>query len=248
MRLVLAAGLILAGLLPQEGKSPLDSGAILELTLPAPPGVRGEWFRLDRERGAEEPVGLVRQIVVVEPGGNYRLEQETLFLDAAVRVLHVETLQPDELTLVWREIGERHGRTVLVEWDLNASSMRCADTEGGEVRRRRIEIEDGALMPLYLLEKLRAGHLSTGRFRCFRPIAGALEELELRLLPPSPFWGNARILEWRRADGGLAGRFAFRGRDLVSFRWQEGGPLATAIGEDEYRRLRASLWVDPSND
>ena len=208
--------------------------------------MRTEWFRLDAKRGEEQPVGLVRQMVVVESGGSYRLERETLFLDAATRVLHVEELGPDELTLVWRELGARHGRTVLVEWDLGASTLRCTDTEGGDVRRRRIDAQGGALMPLYLLEKLRAGHLSMGRFRCFRPIAAELEELELRVIPPSPFWGNARILEWRRADGALAGRFAFRDRRLVSFQWQEGGPLATAIDEDEYGRLRGSLWHDPS--
>lgn len=46
-----------------------------------------------------------------------------------------------------------------------------------------------------------------------------------------------RTVELVRADGSLAGRYRFRGHDLVGFQWQESDLVARAVSPDEYARL-----------
>ncbi|MCZ6597382.1 MAG: hypothetical protein O7B99_07085 [Planctomycetota bacterium] len=249
LRTVLLACLLLPG---QEGRRPpVEQGEILELWLPREPGTRVEHFRLElpRARGAEgvgkdgveegpETVGLVRLRFGVDPPGGFRLECESRFHDAATRVLHVERLHRDELRLTWREIGERHGRTVFVEWPLSDAALHSVSMSGGEIRRSDIDASGGALMPLYLLEKLRAGAALPGSFRVYDPRSEALELLSLRI---TPIVGGLRVCEWHRSDGALAGRYLFADRRLIAFQWQAGGPVARAISADEFKRV-ADSW------
>ena len=222
----------------------MQQGEILALWLPRVPGTRVEHFRLDlpRKEGAEEEaeedpraaVGLVRLRFGVDPPGGFRLECESRFHDAATRVLHVERLRRDELRLTWREIGQRHGRTVSVEWPLSDAALHSVSMSDGEVRRSDVDASGGALMPLYLLEKLRAGAALPGSFRVYDPRSEALELLSLRI---TPIVGALRVCEWRRSDGALAGRYLFAERRLIAFQWQAGGPVARAISADEFKRL-----------
>ena len=238
----------------------LERAGLLELTLPAPTGVRSEWFRIDAppanaltEDGSEgvsddkskaaEPLGLVRLLRLPQDDGSIRLESETLFFDVATRVAHVERLALASLDLVWRELGRDHGRTVHVSWDRDAEGLRLTDAAGGAVRRRVVRAAEGALMPLFLLEKQRAGALSDGVFRRLDPNAGTVETLTHRAWPAPPAGPFGRLHAWEREDGSLAGRYLFRGSRLLAFQLQEGGPVARAVPRAEYDRLRARIWA-----
>lgn len=239
-----------------RGAIDLDSASIVAVELRDPPATRTEWFRLDLPDTAE-PVGLVRLLFAAESEDVFRLESEVHFFDAGTRVRHVEVLEPEGLRLVWREMGPGRGRTVLVEWKREEPAVRVTDTNAGVVHRSEIDASAGALMPLYLLEKLRAGDLLEGSFRRYEPTSNSVEELGLAPCPLVPFPGSpgglalfadARVLEWRRSDGGCAGRYAFDGRRLVAFQWQDGGATARAIEEGAYRKLLESGWRASGRD
>ena len=56
--------------------------------------------------------------------------------------------------------------------------------------------------------------------------------------------GPARLVEWRRCDGSLAGRFLLRGQELLGFQWQAGGNWARRVPQDVYRSVRASWFPE----
>ncbi|MEM7307758.1 MAG: hypothetical protein AAF682_13850 [Planctomycetota bacterium] len=236
---------------PRDGdeRPPIERDGVLELTLPPLTGVEVEWFRLDppasarpaEAEGPASPLGLVRLLRVPEADGTLRLESETLLLDVQTRVAHVERLELSTLDVVWREVGVRHGRTVHVAWNRGEEVLRLSDTSGGEIRRREIDASQGVLMPLYLLEQLRAERLSAGEFRRLEPNSCAVELLDHRT-GPTPWLRGVRLHTWRRPDGTLAGRYVFCGPRLVAFQLQEGGPVARAVPREAYERLRASGW------
>ena len=232
----------------QDGeRPPLERHGILELTLPEPADVRSEWFRLDAPEG-DAPIGLVRLDRILGAGGGLRLECETLFFDVATRVRHVERLEDDALDLIWREVGSRHGRTVHVQWDRAVEGLEVADTSGGEVHRRRLDASRGALTPLYLLEKLRAGHLSSGNFERISPNSATVESLAHEIgIAPAPLLERGRMHTWRRADGSLAGRYVLAGLALLAYQLQEGGPVARAVSEADYLALRRLHWSGAGN-
>lgn len=280
---LLATGAGAAATLGQDDSpAPLESGDVGELTLLNPPGTRIEYFRLDlapqrepepepEERAGEpavldasarEPVGVLRWISGPEtaPDGRrgLRLETETTLFDVATRVIHTETLLPDERKLVYREVREREGRTVLLESRSPAAGvvaeLRVSETMGGVIHRREPDATGGVLLPLYLLENVRSGASFRGEFALFLPLSAEVELLTLDtlLLPVAdgPPRGGAvaagadeegttlppRELRLHRGDGLFAGAYRFEGADLVGFRWQAGGVSARAIDEEEYRR------------
>jgi len=167
-------------------------------------------------------------------GPERRIEQATTFFDVDTRVIHTESLRPEERRLVYREVRERAGRTVLVEWPLG-EELRSADTVGRAVVRREHDFATGAFFPLYLVEAARRGESFEGEFEVFQPLANRLEPLRIRLERSA----EGHTLSLWRPDGRLAGRYRFQGDRLVAFQWQAGGPVARAISRERYAELLA---------
>ena len=247
---LLALGLVSAGLastgalrvpVPDGARgsllAPLSSGDVREVELAAAPGALVRHFRLDAPGAAPgaKPVGLARWLRADGGGGRTRLEVETWLPGAAARVLHVEVVGGGEQKLVWREVRERAGRTLLAVGDL-AGELRIADTVGGEVRRVSIAAPRDAVFPLELLESVRTEAACAGPRALFEPLSGTVSEVELRLAPlPGPL--PLRCARLVRADGTSGGVFLFAGTELILYRLQAGGPLATPIGAEEHGRL-----------
>jgi hypothetical protein len=231
---------------PQDAKipaHPLEGHAIRQLYVGLPPGTRVEYFRLDRESLLEEhdripgPTGLVRWIVGPDPEheDSWRVEFEAIFFDSDTQVVHTERLRPQVRELVFREIRHQAGRTLYLTWDPEAG-IRSVEMMAGELRRKDIDPGKGALFPLSAIEMVRQGVDFQGETPVFQPLVGATESLELSVTDDGP----ERVLELSRADGLLAGSYRFRDAELVSFRWQDGGPVATRVSRRFYEGLLAT--------
>lgn len=232
--------------------------------------------------GGSKTIGTVEWRRLALSAG-YQIECEILFARAArdlpcQRVLHVEELCDKGARLVWREMGEGSGRSMLVEWMPGGLALRTVEWDKNETLREEIAAPDGAVMPLYLIEILRLGRATTGRYLVFDPLARALVELELltsygdepaenTLAPvlaavePTVSAGTGesaeagritgsrlRTVELLRADGSLAGRYRFRAAELVAFQWQEGGPWARRVSAREYEAALAELEQNGARD
>jgi hypothetical protein len=57
-----------------------------------------------------------------------------------------------------------------------------------------------------------------------------------------------RTVELLRTDGSLAGRYRFRGGELVAFQWQEGGPWARRASATEYESALTELEQSGAKD
>ena len=211
------------------------------------PAPRSESFALwqpSAESGVETLAGYAQWRRRDQPDGSAQLELELLFERGPGggerrRVVHVEHLGPDGPRLVWREIAAEGGRTLSLAPEREGSGWTCEVWERAGSRSIRLDPSAGAALPLYLLELVRSGQLASGACTRFDPLTLALEHLNLTTehgldeeradLHPA-----LRTAEFLRADGTLAGRYAFRGRSLETFQWQEGGALA--------RRIRAEDW------
>lgn len=233
--------------LAQQGRA-LENGDIRSIAVHPPEETRVEHFRLDAvDWDAElpdpdtEPLGLVRFVQgpdVEEPadGPARRLEQEITFFDADTRVIHTERLHPVTRRLVWREVREGSGRTLLVDWALHGG-MRSTETVGGAVVRRDHDVSRGAFLPLYLLDLARERQSFDGVFRVFLPLSRTIEDVRLETWTEVGTGGSDRfVLSIRRPDGTSAGRYVFEGDRLVAFQWQRGGPVAREISRNEYDR------------
>ena len=66
-------------------------------------------------------------------------------------------------------------------------------------------------------------------------------EAGIRALLEDAGEGAARTVELLRRDGTLAGRYVFRGTELVAFQLQAEGPLARRVSHATYARLLAGL-------
>ena len=248
MRLHLLFLLLAAPGSPQDdGRAlpPLERPGLLELTLPERAGVLAEHFRLELPGAAPDaaPLGAAR-LVRIEDAGERRLEWDTFFFDARVRVLHIERLERDSLALVWRELGERTGRTVHVSFDQSSNALDVSDVGGPAARHRELVLGEGAFAPLFLLEQDRAGRLSPGAFRRVDANAAAIESVRLEHgVVPGHWLAGTRLSSWTRPDGSLAGRYLFAGDRLKAFQVQEGGPVAVAISPVQYEALPgAASW------
>jgi len=207
-------------------QKPLENGGVLAVEVSEPPGTRVRYFRLDHGDEATEPLGLVRWVSGPDPEneGGWRVEQDVTFFAEATRVIHTERLHRAKRKLVWREVRARSGRTVLVEWTPDGRAV-SLETVGGEVVRKDLELGPDVLLPLALVEHARAGVDWDGTFPVYQPLVGDTELQRLSVERSGP----ERVLELRRLDGDLAGRFRFRDGELVGFRWQAGDLVARAI-------------------
>ncbi len=190
-------------------------------------------------------VGLAVWRRRIEADGE-QVEWEIRFHEPGVpdtRVLHVERLGRDHSKLVWRSWRPGTGRTLIVEWTDEQDALRVLEWGRHEVLREEIEVGDGAVMPLYLQELARDGHLGGGRFRLFDPLSRRLESVRVDCLvdaaAPRAERAGARLerlIELRREDDTLAAAWLFDGDRLQAFQWQAGGPRGRRIPAREYRR------------
>ena len=195
---------------------------------------------------AAREVGLVcmrrRPIEGYEHG--MQLECECLFRrdgdgGEPEHVLHVERLSSEGPRLVWREWGPGRARSLTAEWTRDGKGLRVVESCRGGMPREVLWAGDGAVMPLYLLELARGGGATSGKYRRLDPLSRDLETIQLTTSCRAESGANVRVVEFTREDGSLAGRFEFRGADLVSFQWQEGDLAARRITAQEYAERSA---------
>ncbi len=185
--------------------------------------------------------------------GGWQLEQDIAFPFEGVRVMAVECLSAVSPRLVWREVTPRGGRTLFAEWRERSEALRVVEWGLDGSLRESHETGRGAVMPQYLVELARAGHLDGGTFRVFDPLAGGLERWTLTQRYLTAGDGGApggpellREIELRREDGSLAGRYRLRGDELLELAWQEGGLRVSPLDEEGYRRRRREWGLDPA--
>jgi len=235
MRLLLFA--VLAGLAApqsQRGAPPLESGVVREVQLAQPSGTLVQHFRLDRGALREDvpPSGLARWTSGPDLGGGLRVELELFFLEDGVRVFHSERASSSGRVLVFREVRERAGRTLFLEGSPEGgyASIELSSAEP----RRRAHAERGEL-PLLLLEAARRGAQLPASTLVFDPLGSTFETTHLEL----GLAEGAQRFELRRADGSRRWRVVFREGLPIEMGWQEDGPVARAIVEEDYQRLLA---------
>jgi hypothetical protein len=221
----------------------LRSPAVVAYEIPESVGTRREHFELRR---GGELVGVVASLFGEGQGRAERDLRAELRFDLwsiQTRVHHVETRTPRGPRLVWREQRQRSGRTVLFEWSEDGDRLVQVDWGGGDGLRRESPAETGALLPLFLVASVRAGAFPRGRFDVVDPPSGSVAELavHVRRVPWIPGSGlSARCLVLRRTDGSLAGQYLFLGKELIGFRFQEGGPVALRVSSMRFREHEAA--------
>jgi len=227
---------------PQE--TPFDTGDVVAFEVPEPAGMRKEYFALELPAAGStplaEPPSGVCALLRSDVDGVVRLESRTTYFDVDTRVIHTEELTPDGPKLVWREVRERSGRTVILDWVGGEWEVASVDWSGLEAERRPIDPARGVVLPSFLLEEVRSGSYLSGGFDVFDPLANGVEELvgsTRTVWLPVPLAAPLRHFVWRRADGTLAGEYWFAGRELVGFRLQAGGPVARRIDAATYEDL-----------
>jgi len=235
------------------------AGGAPDLASPDPGEVRQEYFvleirppelpatdlRLKPPPSARE-VGLAclrRRALGSGEGGGIQLECECLFLRDAgdgepEHLLHVERLSGDGPRLVWREWGPGRARCLTAEWTADGRGLRMVESCRGGIPRETRAAGDGAVMPLYLLELAREASATSGRYRRIDPLSREIESVDLEISPPSAGAADVREVVLRREDKSLAGRYEFRGAELLSFQWQEGDLFARRVTAEEYAERR----------
>jgi hypothetical protein len=231
----------------QEPGGATSEHFLVEWSGDAPHPARSYQGNRGLERAAREgAVGLValrrRQV-----DGGWQLEQDILFPFEGVRLLAVECLDARSPRLVWREITPSGGRTIFAEWTAQSERLKSVEWGADGSLRESIGTSRGAVMPQYLLELARRGRIAAGRFEVFDPCSGRLEPWSVELSynrssAAAPVSSVApeylRRLEFRRADGTLAGSYEFDGTRLVRFQWQAGSLRARSISAQEFAELR----------
>lgn len=233
----------LAGLpLTPQGPDPTPVQAEEAPRPVAPAEARIEHFALElTTREGIEVQGVLRWIARREGEGT-QLEWELEFPGEELRVLTVETLGPGGDRLVWRELRSGAGRSLVVEWASSDPVLTLREWALDGTSRETRRPSGGALLPLSLIELCRAGRLTQGVFEVLDPTSRGLSRLALSTsyeLPREPDGEPRRMVELRRADGTLAGRYRFGREELLDFEWQEGGLRGRRVGMDEHERLRA---------
>jgi len=203
--------------------------------------LRVEYFVVERQAldaEAPEPVGIV---VWRHSRGDdgVILETETLFAEGPTRALHVERASGAEPRLIWRELGGGMARTWLAEWDPKIERVRTTGWCEGSQSHSTFAVDVQALMPLDLIERLRTGRAADGCYAVLAPLSQSVESLNVRTHRVDT---EGRVIEWRRADGDLAGRYVFEGESLVHFQWQAGSLRARRVDERTYRAFHAE-WT-----
>lgn len=221
----------------QDAAGPLQSGLVRSLELESPPGTFEQHFRLDREgaRADELPLALMRYVAGPDPAGGVRADLELAYLADGLRLIHTERASPTNRRVVFRELGERAGRTLFLEGTPEAG-FEGYELGGPEVVRHELDQSGGrgGELPLLLIESARLGLNGPDQLAVLDPLAALFEplQLETRLL------GAEREFEARRADGSLRWRVSLRGQELIEWRFQERGPAARAVPREEFEHLR----------
>ena len=212
--------------------SPIASGLVHSVEVASPAPVFVQHFRLDvgEARNARAPVGLARYVSGPDAEGGVHVELELELYSAGVRLIHVEQESVVRRRVVFREIGERAGRTLFLE-GRPGGPLLGYELGGPEIVRRATEA--GGCLPLVLLESLRRGARPPAELRVLDPLSAAFESLQLSLADEP-----AQVSEARRSDGSLRWRLAYSSGDLTELRFQERGPLARPIAREEYEHWR----------
>ena len=237
--------------------------------VPAERRVRAEYFLVEEAPAVAQPhedavdtapVALVAWRHVRSESSEL-LERDVYFREDGIRIRHSERLVAPGAggspRLVFRELRRNGGRTWLAELDRAQRRVEITGWGGVHALHEVWHFDAGVQMPLALLELVRAGLVSEGRFECLDPLVGGAAAVFVTThtglagvdewVPPGlaallARGAADRTVELRRGDGGLAGRFVFRGRELLAFQWQAGGAWAHRIDEAAYRRLLES-WL-----
>lgn len=243
--------------------------AFILAAVPAERRVRAEFFLVEEAPAADlpgedavetAPVALVAWRRVRSESGEL-LERDVYFREDGIRIRHSERLAthvPGGLPrLVFRELRRKGGRTWLAELDRAQRRVEITEWGGVHALHEVWHFDAGVQMPLALLELVRAGLVSGGRFECLEPLVGGTAAVFVTTHPGlvgADGWVPAglaallargaadRTVELRRGDGSLAGRFVFRGRELLASQWQAGGAWAYRIDAADYHRLLES-WL-----
>jgi hypothetical protein len=224
------------GVLPAGTQSGLP---VASPRLARDPGPRTEVFVLSMN-----PATLItREVGTVElrrraVEGGMQLEGEWTFPRAITeggdeRVLHIEQLGAAATRLLWREWGIARARSLVVDRAADAKSLACVDTTRGGTCREILSPAEPSWLPLELLECLRLEGPPAGTLQRFDPLSRRSETVRVRTLPEEASAGRSpskeavrREYELAREDGTIAGRFEFRGEELMSFSWQDGDLVA----------------------
>jgi len=233
--------------------------------LPVPDDVRQEFFVLESADSdpAQGPVALVLLRKSPHARGPIR-ERETRFREGPIHVREVENTQAGRPRAIWRERGATWGRTWMGVWNQESSSL--ATTQWGPIRsvHGSMELIERPWMPLELLDACRTNWLDGESFDCVDPLAAEVSLLEVSmrdLFQPAfaqfvsllsaqsraslaDLDSGARLVEWHRCDGSLAGRFLVRDGDLLGFQWQAGANWARGVSEASYRSIQASWFPE----
>lgn len=269
--MTLFSTLLVAACLAQDPGSPAPGRA--DGPLPAPLGVRVEHFVIDAPSGAstaeEGPEGVVEIALTPSPHGPIR-EREVRFREGPIHVREVETEGPGRPQAVWRETGPTWGRSWLAVWDPVQGSLETTHWGPAKEIHGTASLAVRPFMPLELLELCRSSDLDGQGFDCLDPTSGTVVFLEIRVHEPSalvatpvesafealrvqpversaatrPAEGPARLVEWHRCDGSLAGRFLFEGRSLSAFQWQDGERWARRVDALAYQQARDSWFAE----
>ncbi len=259
----------------EEHQSPLESGDVLELWLKRPPISRTEYFVFceaapqasaptlaeiavgaaspqQAEQVPEPILGAVKIYSAVREG-EARLESHFELFGVATRVVHVEQLDPNGPRLVWREMRTQSGRTVRAEWSEEGGELAMMEWSGVQQERRLEQPDSGAMLPLYLRERVREGAFLQGAFEVFDPLAGQVETriAKTEFIDMAPLVARSvRSVRWIREDESLAEESWFFGEELIAFRFAEGGPLAVRVDRKRYdaecKRSRVRDSVKPA--
>ncbi|MDP6539502.1 MAG: hypothetical protein QF903_15980 [Planctomycetota bacterium] len=182
--------------------------------------------------------------------GGVQLELEVHYPGEGLRLMDVECLTERGPRLVWREVSRAAGRTLVAEWCDDGSGLRVLEWGSDGVLRERTDARGGAVMPLYLLELLRAERVTGGEFLVFDPLGRGLEALTARTIhfAGADGAGSTRRVDLRREDGTLAGRYTFAGESLEEFRWQASAVRARRIDGREYAERCVRYGLEPDEE
>jgi len=217
----------------ESSQSPFDRGEVVAFEIPERPGTKHEYFRF-HSRSDEFGVAAIH---LGAEADSMRTELRVDYFPIKTRVMHVERQTPSGPRLIWRETRARSGRTVMVDWGPEGESLTSLDWSGRDAVKQEELPGVGALLPLYLIDHVRAGQFLGGRFDVFNPVSNRIEEWtasvkRVPFLPTSP--QRARRLVLTRVDGSLAGEYLFFGTELMLFRLQRGGPVAVRTDRKTY--------------
>lgn len=232
-----------APLVQEEAEQRLEHFLLEWKASEAPPPARG---RGDLEVRRSRVLGAARMRQRLA-GGELQLEVEYDYFLEDLRLYAVERLGERGSRLIFREMAAGRGRTLRAEWSRDGVSLETAEWDRGGRRARSASLEEGGVLPQYLLELARSGRALSGRFRVFDPLSGGLESQELSTSYESGAEEQLqRVVRLVRSDGTLAGEYRFTGDALTAFRLQNGRIVARAVSEEAYEEARALYHAGPT--